>query len=132
MRYTDFLGAMIPTVIEPHDALITAAFHRLSMDNTGFITTQSLQHILGDDVDAATVKNMLNEADYDLDGKISLEKFTHFVKNGPEETLGIDEQAQAKLQKGASKPKGNKMKHVGSSVFMKEPPKKSTTTCCFG
>jgi calcium-dependent protein kinase len=82
IHYSDFLAAMVASRIKLHDELLAQTFRRFDIDNTGFITKANLVEILGDDFDGQECDELLKEADFTHDGKISYQEFMRYVKDG--------------------------------------------------
>jgi len=80
IHYTDFLAAMVSTRIALHDGLLRTAFDRFDADNSGFITPDNLRQMLGENFEGAEVDQLISEADFKRDGKISYPEFVAFVR----------------------------------------------------
>lgn len=75
IRYTEFLAA----TLEAHGAIseerLAEAFDRLDSDDSGYISTENLQEILGADFPKSDIDSIIQEADLTKDGKISYTEF---------------------------------------------------------
>jgi len=80
IHYSDFLAAMVSTRISMHDDLIRNAFDRFDADSSGYITVDNLRQILGDTFEGAEVEQLLSEADFLRDGRISYSEFVAYLK----------------------------------------------------
>merc|ERR1719235_2859566 len=80
IHYNDFLAAMVSTRIAVHDDLLKQAFRKFDLDNTGYITVDNLKEVLGEHHEGEDVENLLKEADFTHDGRISYDEFVAFVK----------------------------------------------------
>mmetsp|Transcript_5920 Transcript_5920/g.15058 ORF Transcript_5920/g.15058 Transcript_5920/m.15058 type:complete len:548 (-) Transcript_5920:63-1706(-) len=85
IHYTEFLAAMVSTRIAMHDDLLRATFQRFDVDNSGSITVDNLRVVLGDSFDGEEVENLIKEADFAGDGKISYDEFIRYLKEGDAE-----------------------------------------------
>lgn len=83
--YSEFLAAMVSTgTVGMHDDLMQAAFRRLDVDNSGFITVENLKDVFGDSFGGAEVAQLIEQGDLTKDGQISREEFIEFLKEeGP-------------------------------------------------
>jgi len=79
IKYSEFLAAMVSTRIAMHDELIRRTFHRFDKGDTGSITLDDLRKVLGESFEGTEVEELLKEADFKNDGKISFEEFTQFL-----------------------------------------------------
>lgn len=82
IHYTEFLAAMVSTRIAMHDDLLIKTFKRFDVDNNGDITIADLRKVLGESFDGAEVDQLMQEADLSHDGKISLDEFIYYLKEG--------------------------------------------------
>merc|ERR1719266_3042327 len=73
---------MVSTRIAMHDDLLIKTFKRFDVDNTGDITVEDLRTVLGESFDGAEVDQLMQEADLSNDGKISLDEFIYYLKEG--------------------------------------------------
>jgi len=82
IHYSEFLAAMVSSRIAMHDDMLYATFKRFDTDNSGYITVENLKDVLGESFEGEKVAEMLKEADFTSDGKISLEEFMLYLKGG--------------------------------------------------
>jgi calcium-dependent protein kinase len=81
IHYSDFLAAMVSSRIKLHDELLAQTFRRFDVDSTGFITKENLKEILGETFEGHEIEELLNEADFTHDGKISYQEFMQYIKS---------------------------------------------------
>lgn len=79
INYSEFLAAMVSSRIQLHDGLLLATFKRFDTDNSGFITLLNLREVLGESFDGVQIDELIQEADFRMDGRISLEEFVRFL-----------------------------------------------------
>jgi calcium-dependent protein kinase len=89
IHYSDFLAAMMSTRIDLNDDLLAMAFKRFDVDNSGFITVDNLQEVLGAEFQGVNVQELMNEADFVKDGRISKPEFAAYIKG-----VALDAQQQ--------------------------------------
>merc|ERR1712050_219035 len=81
IHYTEFLAAMVSTKIEMHDDMLSDAFKRFDIQNTGYIDAANLKRILGETFDGATVQQLLEDSQLiDEDGRVSYGDFVMHLK----------------------------------------------------
>jgi len=80
IHYSDFLAAMVSTRILLHEDMIRGAFERFDADNSGYITADNLRKMLGEQYEGAQVEQLIHEADFKHDGRISYAEFVHYLK----------------------------------------------------
>jgi calcium-dependent protein kinase len=85
IHYSDFLAAMLTTRITLHNDLLQRTFKKFDTDGSGYITLDNLREVLGDMAKGQDVSELLAEADYVKDGRISYEEFVRFLNEHPEE-----------------------------------------------
>jgi len=85
IHYSDFLAAMLTTRINLHDDLLRRAFNKFDTDQSGYITPDNLREVLGEIAKGSQVTDLLAEADYLKDGRISYEEFVRFLKEHQDE-----------------------------------------------
>merc|ERR1712176_1614395 len=83
IHYSDFLAAMVNTRIQLHDDLITQAFKKFDVDNSGYITKENLTEIMAGSNDLEQVEKFIAEADLVKDGRISLDEFKTYMRGDP-------------------------------------------------
>jgi len=75
IEYSEFIAAAMSEQ-ELHSAdQLEAAFYRLDMDSSGSISKEELKELLGGKFDDGTIQQVLDAADLDNDGEISLAEF---------------------------------------------------------
>merc|ERR1712107_202974 len=79
VNYTDFLAAMLTFRIGMQPDLIDQAFDRFDVDNSGYITPENLKAMLTVRLVGTTVEEMIAEADFAHDGRISREEFKRYI-----------------------------------------------------
>lgn len=82
IHYSEFLAAMVSSRIALHDGLLRATFRRFDTSGSGYLTRESLEQVLGKTFDGEEVKGLLEEADYNGDGKITPEEFMEYLRGG--------------------------------------------------
>jgi len=85
IHYSEFLAAMVSSRIAIHDDLLKGAFRRFDTDNSGYISVNNLRETLGDSFEGAEVEELLKEADFNKDGKISYEEWMQYLKGGSQQ-----------------------------------------------
>jgi len=80
IHYNDFLAAMVSTRIAVHDDLLKQAFKKFDVDNTGYITVENLKEVLGEHHEGEEVEQLMKEADFTHDGRISYNEFVSYIK----------------------------------------------------
>jgi calcium-dependent protein kinase len=134
IHYSDFLAAMITTRINLHDDLLRRAFSKFDTDQSGYITPENLKEVLGDIAKGSKVADLLAEADYLKDGRISYEEFVRFLKEHKEEAqVGLvdDEIRKRRAKKlGLSLPRA--MRWRRSNSFGTEDATPGTNRSSFG
>lgn len=83
IHYSDFLAAMVSTRIAVHDDLLRQAFKKFDVDNSGYITAANMRQVLGENHEGEEVENLMAEADFSHDGRISFEEFVAYIKGEP-------------------------------------------------
>lgn len=75
LSYTEFLAATIEATGIITEERLAEAFDRLDSDDSGYITIQNLREILGDDVPAELIDEIIDESDVTRDHRISYDEF---------------------------------------------------------
>jgi len=120
IHYSDFLAAMVSTRIKLHDDLLSSTFKRFDVDNSGYITTDNLRDILGNQFEGQAVETMVAEADQLKDGRISYAEFVSYLRGDPLDDHAdisgrlIDSELQAK---GDKSPANSLRRRAWSSSF---------------
>ncbi|CAJ1359983.1 unnamed protein product, partial [Effrenium voratum] len=81
INYSDFLAAMMSTRIALHDDMLRSAFGRFDTDNSGYITKQKLQMMLGDSLSEEELDEVMRDADSNKDGCISMNEFIEYLQS---------------------------------------------------
>merc|ERR1712137_296743 len=63
-----------------HDDLLSSTFQRFDVDNSGYITASNLQEVLGDSFSGAGMEELIKEADFEKDGRISYDEFIRYLQ----------------------------------------------------
>jgi len=83
IHYSDFLAAMVSTRIAMHDGMLRDAFKRFDTDNSGYITLQNMEQVLGPSFKGEEVGQLMKEADQLNDGRISYAEFQAYLQGQP-------------------------------------------------
>jgi Ca2+-binding EF-hand superfamily protein len=75
VHYSEFLAATIEAHGSISEERIAEAFDRLDSDDSGYITVENLEDILGDEISKDFVHAIIDEADIDRDHRISYKEF---------------------------------------------------------
>jgi hypothetical protein len=75
INYTEFLAAAIETQGTIEEYRLAEAFDLMDVDDSGYISRENLKHILGDHTDERYIDQLIAEADFKRDGRISYEEF---------------------------------------------------------
>ena len=75
ISYSEFLAATLSKRFYMREGRIRAAFQKLDIDNSGYITADNLKDMLGDDFTPKRVQEMIAEADIGGDGRIDYQEF---------------------------------------------------------
>uniref|UniRef100_A0A6U5FCI9 Uncharacterized protein n=1 Tax=Corethron hystrix TaxID=216773 RepID=A0A6U5FCI9_9STRA len=75
VNYTEFLAATLEILGYIDEERLAEAFDRLDWDNSGYISKKNLREILGMNYIAEKVDELIAEADFEQNGKISYEEF---------------------------------------------------------
>merc|ERR1712232_313007 len=78
IHYSEFLAAMVSTRIRLHDELLRSTFERFDCDHSGYITAANLRDVLGENFGGARMEELIKEADFLNDGRISYDEFIMF------------------------------------------------------
>jgi len=85
IHYSDFLAAMVSTRIKMHDSLLESTFKRFDVSDTGYISKDDLQVILGQP--AEDVEQLIAEVGVGgahKDGQISYQEFVSYIRGDPQ------------------------------------------------
>mmetsp|Transcript_92816 Transcript_92816/g.194002 ORF Transcript_92816/g.194002 Transcript_92816/m.194002 type:complete len:629 (-) Transcript_92816:329-2215(-) len=83
IHYSEFLAAMVSTRIAMHEDMLKSTFRRFDTNNSGYITVENLKELLGDSFDGVPMEELLKEADFEKNNKISYDEFVHFLSADP-------------------------------------------------
>eukprot|EP00550_Attheya_septentrionalis_P003731 CAMPEP_0198281010 /NCGR_PEP_ID=MMETSP1449-20131203/1035_1 /TAXON_ID=420275 /ORGANISM="Attheya septentrionalis, Strain CCMP2084" /LENGTH=725 /DNA_ID=CAMNT_0043976623 /DNA_START=130 /DNA_END=2307 /DNA_ORIENTATION=+ len=75
IRYTEFLAATIEAHGVINEERLAEAFDRLDSDDSGYISTQNLREVLGQELSKEDIGEIIKEVDLTRDGKISYREF---------------------------------------------------------
>merc|ERR1712039_303505 len=81
IHYTEFLAAMVSTRIQMNEELLKSTFQRFDCDNSGYITPANLKEVLGESFHGASVQQLIDEADFKRDGRISYAEFLQYLQD---------------------------------------------------
>ena len=87
LNYTEFLASLLEIKGRIDEAKLEDAFDQLDIDDSGYIDAKDLRCILGNIGTKAYVKSLLDEADVDKDGKISMTEFKEYMMEKNEEHI---------------------------------------------
>jgi len=83
IHYSDFLAAMVSTRIAVHDDLLLMAFKKFDTDSSGYITVENMREVLGENFEGQQVQELMKEADFTQDGRISYAEFCSYIRQTP-------------------------------------------------
>jgi len=98
IKFSEFIAAAVDERQYHEEDQLAAAFHKLDLDDSGFISHENLRALLPADLDESTVDRIIGESDFNNDGKIDLAEFkaamagsahTHTASAGTATTLNI-------------------------------------------
>jgi calcium-dependent protein kinase len=104
IHYSEFLAAMCASRIKLHDDLLKDTFKHFDPSNSGYITSEDLQSILGDTFEPEEVTAMMQDVNKSENGKISYSEFISYIK---------DEHAHSDHQEKAAKMVDARVKQHG-------------------
>lgn len=79
IQYSEFLAATLQTRVGFHEDLVRAAFHRFDADESGVITADDLQKVIGNTFEGQDVRELVAEADVNKDGHIDYNEFIDYI-----------------------------------------------------
>mmetsp|Transcript_37213 Transcript_37213/g.106291 ORF Transcript_37213/g.106291 Transcript_37213/m.106291 type:complete len:431 (+) Transcript_37213:2-1294(+) len=106
IHYSEFLAAMASSRIQLHDGLLRATFKRFDVDDSGCITRENLQEVLGETFEGAEMAELMRDVHDGCDGPISYEEFIEYLRGGAARDSHVQAASRvidAQLQRGASK-----------------------------
>eukprot|EP00977_Amphora_coffeiformis_P018472 scaffold6506_cov171-Amphora_coffeaeformis.AAC.20 len=96
INYTEFLAATLETQGAIEEYRLAEAFDALDSDDSGYISRENLRNILGDRADDQLVDQLIAEADFRKDGRVSYEEFLQlFAQTKHDKIRNIYEQVAA-------------------------------------
>jgi hypothetical protein len=96
INYTEFLAAALETQGTIEEYRLAEAFDLMDVDDSGYISRENLRFILGDHTDERYIDQLIAEADFKRDGRISYEEFLQvFSKQTHDNIYAIYEGAEA-------------------------------------
>jgi calcium-dependent protein kinase len=75
IRYTEFLAATIEARGAISEERLAEAFDRMDSDDSGYISTENLKEMFGDDFPEEEIEAIIKEVDPTKNGKISYSEF---------------------------------------------------------
>ena len=78
INYTEFLAATLETQGAIEEYRLAEAFDAIDSDDSGYISRENLRNILGDRSDEKLIDQLIAEADFRKDGRVSYEEFLQF------------------------------------------------------
>jgi len=82
IRYSEFVAAMVRTKISLHDDLLRHTFRKFDAHQRGYITTENLRHVLGQNIDNGHVNKIMAEVGQLRQGGISYNEFASYLLGG--------------------------------------------------
>eukprot|EP00747_Dinoflagellata_sp_TGD_P159652 gnl/TRDRNA2_/TRDRNA2_177909_c0_seq19.p1 gnl/TRDRNA2_/TRDRNA2_177909_c0~~gnl/TRDRNA2_/TRDRNA2_177909_c0_seq19.p1 ORF type:complete len:558 (+),score=104.90 gnl/TRDRNA2_/TRDRNA2_177909_c0_seq19:113-1786(+) len=79
IAYTEFLAACLHDRDRLHQDLLRDTFERFDADGAGEITADKLRAVLGDSFEGKTVDELLMEADFDGDERLTFDEFVKYL-----------------------------------------------------
>jgi EF-hand domain pair len=81
VKYVEFLAATIEATGAISEERLAEAFDRLDSDDSGYITTENLRELLGNEVPEEEINAIIQEADITHDNQISYSEFLALWEN---------------------------------------------------
>merc|ERR1711920_721070 len=81
INYSEFLAATLQGRVKAHEDVLRKTFMRFDKGETGYITEEAFREILGDSWEEKDIKDLIEEADSNRDGKISYDEFLFFLQH---------------------------------------------------
>jgi len=91
ISYSDVLAAMIGSQIRLNEELLSSAFRRFDVDNTGYVTARNLQTVLGSQTDCRQAEKFIGEATQSKGGRLDSSAFAAYLRaldSGDDTTAG--------------------------------------------
>lgn len=85
--YTEFIASLLEVRERIDEAKLEDAFDQLDVDGSGYIDAKDLASILGKTGTNTYVRSLLDEADTNQDGQISLKEFKRYMLQKNEEYI---------------------------------------------
>eukprot|EP00747_Dinoflagellata_sp_TGD_P159669 gnl/TRDRNA2_/TRDRNA2_177909_c0_seq4.p1 gnl/TRDRNA2_/TRDRNA2_177909_c0~~gnl/TRDRNA2_/TRDRNA2_177909_c0_seq4.p1 ORF type:complete len:569 (+),score=95.24 gnl/TRDRNA2_/TRDRNA2_177909_c0_seq4:104-1810(+) len=79
IAYTEFLAACLHDRDRLHQDLLRDTFERFDADGAGEITADKLRAVLGDSFEGKTVEELLVEADFNCDARLTFDEFVEYL-----------------------------------------------------
>lgn len=75
INYTEFLAAALETQGTIAEYRLAEAFDQMDSDDSGYISREDLRRILGEHTEEGYINQLISEADFKKDGRISYDEF---------------------------------------------------------
>lgn len=96
INYTEFLAAALETQGTIEEYRLAEAFDQMDSDDSGYISHEDLRRILGESADEAYIDQLIAEADFKKDGRISYEEFLQvFAEKKHDQVYNIYEDSES-------------------------------------
>jgi len=83
IHYSEFLAAMLSTRADLHNQHLSETFRNFDTDLSGYITAENLRENLGNFFEGKPVESLVKEADFSMDGRVSFQEFSLFMRGTP-------------------------------------------------
>ena len=87
INYTEFLAATLETQGAIEEYRLAEAFDALDSDDSGYISRENLRNILGSRSDEKLIDQLIAEADFRKDGRVSYEEFLQLFAQTKQEQI---------------------------------------------
>ena len=103
IKYSEFVASAINHQESDLEDALEAAFYRLDISDTGYISVDDLKHVLPSTMSAADVQALFDRADPDHNGQLDLMEFRALMEMTDEAMKVIEkEQLEAKIAENAT------------------------------